>query len=52
MRLSISAGLTPGYTVVTEIIPNLISGLDSFGIELNAKLPDKIMRNINKNETL
>lgn len=33
ISLSISSGLVPIYTVLIEIIPSLIDGLDSFGID-------------------
>ena len=35
---SISSGLTQGYDTATFIIPNFISGLDSFGIEYKEKI--------------
>jgi hypothetical protein len=52
MRESISFGLTPIYGVVIQIIPNLISGLDSLGIVKREKIPATIIRKIVKYETL
>jgi hypothetical protein len=52
IRLSTSSGLTPGYGVAIEIIPNFISGVDSFGIEIIEKIPTRTMRKSNKKETL
>jgi len=39
ISLSISSGLVPIYTVVIEIIPSLIDGLDSFGIDITERSP-------------
>jgi hypothetical protein len=52
IRESISLGFTPMYGVVIPIIPNLISGLDSFGIVKSENIPATIIRKIVKYDTL
>jgi hypothetical protein len=52
IRESISFGFTQIYGVVIQIIPNLISGLDSFGIVNIEKIPAASIKNTARNETL
>jgi hypothetical protein len=52
IRESISVGFTQIYGVTIDIIPNFISGLDSFGIVIRENIPAAIIRNTAKNETL
>jgi hypothetical protein len=49
---SISFGFTHGYGVVIVIIPNFISGLDSFGIVKRENIPATMIKNITKKEIL
>jgi len=51
IRLSISCGLTQGYDVEIAIIPNFISGKDSFGIVKSEKSQLIKIRNKTRKES-